>query len=52
MNQLDYLNQLIEFEVEPRYDFDTFSLGVSLPHDIFDREDQFRATYKIKEPRA
>lgn len=48
MNQLDYLNQLIEFEVEPRYDFDTFSLGVSLPHDIFDREDQFRATYKIK----
>ncbi len=48
MNRLDYLSQLIEYGVEGTYDFDTFSLGVSLPHDIFDREDQIRARYKIK----
>ena len=48
MNQLDYLGQLIESEVDHTYDFDTFSIGISLPHDFFDREDQIRAKYKIK----
>jgi tRNA pseudouridine synthase 10 len=48
MNQLDYLDLLIESEVGNNYEFETFCIGISLPHDIFDREDQVRARHKLK----
>jgi tRNA pseudouridine synthase 10 len=48
MSQLEYFNQRIESEVIHAYQFETFSIGISLPHEIFDREDLIRARYKIR----
>ena len=48
MSQLDYLDRLIESQVGNTYEFETFCIGISLPHDIFDREDQVRARHKLR----
>ena len=48
MNQLDYFDRLIKSEVDNIYEFETFCIGISLPHDIFDREDQVRARHKLR----
>ncbi len=48
MSRLNYLDQLIESQVGNTYEFETFCIGISLPHDILDREDQVRARHKLR----
>lgn len=48
MSRLDFILSRIEETVNELYEFDTFTIGAVIPHDISEREDQIRARLKIR----
>jgi tRNA pseudouridine synthase 10 len=47
MNQLDSIVGNIITAIDRRYEFGTFLIGASLPTEIYEREDELRAKFKI-----
>jgi tRNA pseudouridine synthase 10 len=48
MSQLDSIVEKIIDSVGKKFEFNTFLLGASLPAQLFEREDQIRARFKIR----
>lgn len=48
MNRVDFIIGRIEEAVNKIYEFDTFTIGATLPPDIYEREDQIRSRLKIR----
>jgi tRNA pseudouridine synthase 10 len=48
MNKLDFIIGRIEEAVNKHYEFDTFTIGATLPPEFYEREDQIRSRLKIR----
>jgi tRNA pseudouridine synthase 10 len=48
LSGFDALKESILEHINGRYEYETFLLGASMPSQIFEREDQIRARFKIK----
>jgi tRNA pseudouridine synthase 10 len=47
MHQVDSIVGNIIMAIDGRYEFDTFLIGASMPTEIYEREDELRAKFKI-----